>query len=75
LSARRSCHLFADADVPVSRVLNMQEHLDDEQVAHNGLYRSVPAVGTKRERRARYPALFDGAPISTDDLPVPGTDA
>ena len=47
------------------------EHLADEQVAHQALYRVVdePAVGPVR--RLRHPALFDGTPAETDDLPSP----
>jgi crotonobetainyl-CoA:carnitine CoA-transferase CaiB-like acyl-CoA transferase len=63
--------IFADADVPASAVLTKAEHLDDPQIAHNGVYRVVDEPGTGPVRRARHPALFDGSPIDTDDLGVP----
>jgi crotonobetainyl-CoA:carnitine CoA-transferase CaiB-like acyl-CoA transferase len=61
----------AEADVPASAVMTKAEHLDDAQVVHNAIYRIVddPVVG--RARRVRHPALFDGAPVDTDDLPCP----
>jgi hypothetical protein len=51
------------------------EHLDDEQVVPNAIYRVVsdPMVGLVR--RTRHPALFDGAPVETDDLPCPTLDS
>jgi crotonobetainyl-CoA:carnitine CoA-transferase CaiB-like acyl-CoA transferase len=63
--------VFAEADVPASAVMTVADHLDDEQVVHNRMYRIVddPALG--KVRRARHPALFDGAPVDTDDLPCP----
>ena len=63
--------IFGAADVPCSAVMSKAEHFDDEQVVHAATYRIVddPAVG--RARRTRHPALFDGDPIDTDDLPAP----
>ena len=63
--------IFADADVPASPVMTKAEHLDDAQVVHNAIYRVVadPVLGSAR--RARHPALFDGQPVETDDLPCP----
>jgi crotonobetainyl-CoA:carnitine CoA-transferase CaiB-like acyl-CoA transferase len=62
---------FADADVPASAVMSKAEHVEDEQVVHNAIYRVVsdPVVGNAR--RTRHPALFDGQPVETDDLPCP----
>jgi crotonobetainyl-CoA:carnitine CoA-transferase CaiB-like acyl-CoA transferase len=67
--------VFAEADVPASAVMTKAEHLDDEQVVHNAIYRVVsdPMVGLVR--RTRHPALFDGAPVETDDLPCPTLDS
>jgi crotonobetainyl-CoA:carnitine CoA-transferase CaiB-like acyl-CoA transferase len=67
--------IFAEADVPASAVMTKAEHLEDEQVAHNAIYRIVadPTMGSVR--RPRYPALFDGAPVETDDLPCPAIDS
>ena len=62
---------FADADVPASAVMNKAEHLDDEQVVHNAIYRVVPDPTLGTSRRTRHPALFDGQPVDTDDLPSP----
>src|SRR5262245_6907203 len=64
-------HAFAQADVPASAVLSYGDHLADPQVASNETYREVddPALG--RVRTVRYPALFDGAPTETDNLPIP----
>ena len=62
---------FAEADVPASAVMTKAEHLDDAQVVHNAIYRIVddPVLGSTR--RIRHPALFDGTPVETDDLPCP----
>jgi crotonobetainyl-CoA:carnitine CoA-transferase CaiB-like acyl-CoA transferase len=63
--------VFADADVPASAVMSVAEHIADEQVVHNRMYRIVddPALG--KARRARHPALFGAEPVDTDDLPCP----
>lgn len=63
--------IFAEADVPASAVLTKAEHLDDAQVVHNGIYRVVDEPGAGPVRRLRHPALFDGDPVDTDDLPTP----
>lgn len=63
--------IFAEADVPASAVLTKAEHLDDEQVVHNAVYRVVDEPGLGPVRRVRHPALFDGRPVETDDLPSP----
>jgi crotonobetainyl-CoA:carnitine CoA-transferase CaiB-like acyl-CoA transferase len=63
--------IFAEADVPASAVMTKAEHLDDEQVAHNAIYRTVPDPTLGTARRTRHPALFDGKPVDTDDLPSP----
>jgi crotonobetainyl-CoA:carnitine CoA-transferase CaiB-like acyl-CoA transferase len=64
--------IFAEADVPASAVKTTAEHVDDEQVVHNRTYRVVadPVLGGE-VRRVRHPALFDGEPVETDDLPCP----
>jgi crotonobetainyl-CoA:carnitine CoA-transferase CaiB-like acyl-CoA transferase len=67
--------VFAEADVPASAVMTKAEHLDDEQVAHNAIYRIVPDPTIGSIRRPRHPALFDGAPVETDDLPCPALDS
>ena len=63
--------IFAAADVPASAVMTKAEHVADAQVAHNAIYRTVsdPALGDVL--RTRHPALFDGAPVETDDLSCP----
>ena len=66
---------FAEADVPASAVMTKAEHLADEQVAHNAIYRIVPDPTLGSVRRPRHPALFDGAPVETDDLPSPAIDS
>jgi len=67
--------IFAEADVPASPVMTKAEHVDDEQVTHNAIYRTVadPALGSVL--RTRHPALFDGKPVDTDDLPCPAISA
>jgi crotonobetainyl-CoA:carnitine CoA-transferase CaiB-like acyl-CoA transferase len=62
---------FSEADVPASAVMSVAEHIADEQVVHNQMYRIVddPALG--KARRPRHPALFDAAPVDTDDLACP----
>jgi crotonobetainyl-CoA:carnitine CoA-transferase CaiB-like acyl-CoA transferase len=67
--------IFAEADVPASAVMTKAEHIDDEQVAHNMIYRIVSDPVTGSVRRTRHPALFDGAPVETDDLPCPVLDS
>ena len=62
---------FAEADVPASAVMTKAEHLADAQVVHNAIYRIVDDPVLGRARRIRHPALFDGAPVETDDLPCP----
>ena len=34
--------VFAEADVPASAVMTKAEHVEDEQVMHNAIYRTVP---------------------------------
>jgi crotonobetainyl-CoA:carnitine CoA-transferase CaiB-like acyl-CoA transferase len=63
--------IFSAADVPASPVMSKAEHLDDEQVVHNQVYRQGEQPGAGLVRRARHPALFDGVAIDTDDLPAP----
>jgi crotonobetainyl-CoA:carnitine CoA-transferase CaiB-like acyl-CoA transferase len=62
---------FADADVPASGVLTFEEHLADPQVAHNQLYHDIDGSPFGPQRRIRYPALFDGRAVETDDLSPP----
>ena len=66
---------FAEADVPASVVMTKAEHIDDAQVVHNAIYRVVDDATLGRARRTRHPALFDGEPVETDDLPSPALNA
>lgn len=45
-------------DVPVAPVRTLDEHLADEQVAHNRIFREVPSAAGGM-RVPRYPASFD----------------
>jgi crotonobetainyl-CoA:carnitine CoA-transferase CaiB-like acyl-CoA transferase len=63
--------VFAEADVPASAVMSLEQHLADEQVVHNGIYRTAELPAGRQVRYTRHPALFDGAPVETDDLPCP----
>lgn len=63
--------IFAAADVPASGVMTKADHIDDAQVVHNAIYRTVPDPTLGEVRRTRHPALFDGEPVDTDDLPCP----
>jgi crotonobetainyl-CoA:carnitine CoA-transferase CaiB-like acyl-CoA transferase len=64
--------LLEPCDVPIAPVRTLDEHLADEQVKHNRIYRELPtAAGGMRV--PRYPAIFDreqiepaGAPPSID---------
>ena len=58
-------------DVPVSPVMNIDSHLADSQVVHNGIYHETEEPEFGRVRHPRYVALFAGEPVETDDLPVP----
>jgi crotonobetainyl-CoA:carnitine CoA-transferase CaiB-like acyl-CoA transferase len=62
---------FRAADVPAASVLEPEAHFEDAQVAHNATYHVIddPLFGPMRV--VRHPALFDGTPAETDDLPVP----
>lgn len=62
---------FAAADVPASAVMPKSEHLVDAQAVHNEVYRFADQPGVGPVRRVRHPALFDGRPVETDDLPAP----
>ena len=60
--------LFEQADVPAAPVRTLDEHLSDEQVRHNRIYREVPSpAGTMRV--PRYPASFDGAHLVPGGAP------
>jgi crotonobetainyl-CoA:carnitine CoA-transferase CaiB-like acyl-CoA transferase len=63
--------VFAEVDVPASAVLDVAGHLADPQVVHNEMYHVSDDPTLGRIRRARHAALFDGAPVDTDDLAVP----
>ncbi len=63
--------IFAAADVPASAVMTKAEHIADTQVANNAIYRTVADPTSGDVRRTRHPALFDGSPADTDDLPCP----
>jgi crotonobetainyl-CoA:carnitine CoA-transferase CaiB-like acyl-CoA transferase len=62
---------FIQADVPVSAVFDMEEHISDPQVVHNRLYSLAVDSDGRASRRVRHPALFDGDPIETSGLPPP----
>ena len=47
--------IFAEADVPCSAVMSTAEHLDDEQVVHNRMYRIVPDPTLGQVRRRASP--------------------
>ena len=47
--------------MPASAVLTKAQHLEDEQVVHNAIYRIVDDAVSGPTRRIRHPALFDGA--------------
>jgi crotonobetainyl-CoA:carnitine CoA-transferase CaiB-like acyl-CoA transferase len=66
---------MADADVPASAVISLEQHFEDPQVVHNQLYHDLedPVFGTIR--RLRYPALFDESAAETDDLAVPSLES
>ncbi len=64
--------LLGPHDVPIAPVRSLDEHLADEQVQHNRIYREVPTVAGAM-RVPRYPATFGreqlepaGAPPSID---------
>lgn len=65
---------FADADVPASAVLSVDDHVADRQLAHNGTFQIREEPGMGRVRRVRHPALFDGAAAETAGLPAPVLD-
>ena len=62
---------FRAFDVPAASVLEPEAHFDDVQVLHNATYHVVDDPLFGRLRVVRHPALFDGAAVETDDLPVP----
>lgn len=67
---------FAARDVPAARCLTMDEHLADEQVEVQEIYRIEQWEGVGRVRTVRYPARFAsagrlGAP---GPAPAPGQD-
>jgi crotonobetainyl-CoA:carnitine CoA-transferase CaiB-like acyl-CoA transferase len=78
-----------ERDVPAARCASIDEHLADDQVAHNGIYRLEDWPGIGPVRSARYPARFASCPplhapgpapvlgADTDAVlaAVPGTDA
>ncbi len=67
--------VFAEADVPASAVLGVDDHLVDLQLAHNATFEVTENSILGRIRRVRYPARFDGAPTPTAGLPAPLLDA
>jgi crotonobetainyl-CoA:carnitine CoA-transferase CaiB-like acyl-CoA transferase len=50
--------LFGSRDVPAARCLTMDEHLADEQVEIEDIYRIEDWAGVGRVRTVRYPARF-----------------
>ncbi|MDQ2728621.1 MAG: CoA transferase [Actinomycetota bacterium] len=63
--------VFADADVPASAVLSVDDHVADHQLAHNATFRVTEDPILGRVRQVRHPARFDGAPAETAELPAP----
>jgi formyl-CoA transferase len=60
---------FAAAGVPAAAVLTQDEHLVDEQVAHNRLYAEATSpVGPVRQ--VRHPLVRDGAPLPAASTPL-----
>ena len=58
------------SDVPAARIRDFTEHIADEQTVHNGTYRRVEDPNLDGEwLLVRYPALYDGHQVETDDLP------
>jgi crotonobetainyl-CoA:carnitine CoA-transferase CaiB-like acyl-CoA transferase len=62
---------FTQADVPVTAVFDVEEHISDPQVVHNQLYSLAVDSDGRPSRRIRYPALFEGNPVETAGLPPP----
>jgi crotonobetainyl-CoA:carnitine CoA-transferase CaiB-like acyl-CoA transferase len=64
---------FAERDVPAGPVLDLDAHLADPQVVHNGIYRSGddPRMGTLRH--VRHPARFAGR-AAAEFRPAPALD-
>lgn len=62
---------FREADVPASAVMTIAEHMVDDQIAHNATYEDVDEQDLGVYRRPRHPALMNGAPCETDQLPSP----
>jgi crotonobetainyl-CoA:carnitine CoA-transferase CaiB-like acyl-CoA transferase len=52
--------VFAARDVPAARCLTMDEHLEDEAVAAQGIYSLQRWEGFGTVRTVRYPAVFEG---------------
>jgi crotonobetainyl-CoA:carnitine CoA-transferase CaiB-like acyl-CoA transferase len=61
---------FAAVDVPVAPVLDLEQHLHDDQVTHNELYSVVDSPHQGRQRMVRHPAHFAGAELPL--APAPG---
>jgi crotonobetainyl-CoA:carnitine CoA-transferase CaiB-like acyl-CoA transferase len=53
------------ADVPVTAVMSVEEHLHDPQIVHNETYRTVDDPQLGPTRVLRYPARFDADVVST----------
>lgn len=56
---------FRSADVPATAVLSIEDHLADEQIAHNQTYHVVDEAGLGDWVRPRTPALYNGEPAET----------
>jgi crotonobetainyl-CoA:carnitine CoA-transferase CaiB-like acyl-CoA transferase len=60
---------FRRQDVPAAPCLGIDEHLADDQVAHNRIYTITEQDGLGAVRAPRYPARFSSA---AGDLTGPG---
>jgi crotonobetainyl-CoA:carnitine CoA-transferase CaiB-like acyl-CoA transferase len=54
---------FREFDVPATAVLTKDQHMDDVQTIHNGIYSSIDSTAGPI-RRVRYPAVVDGQELS-----------
>jgi crotonobetainyl-CoA:carnitine CoA-transferase CaiB-like acyl-CoA transferase len=66
---------FDAHDVPAAPVLDIDAHLADPQVLHNGLYETTDDEHLGLVRRARYPARFNGDPNRGTSDPLRERDA
>jgi crotonobetainyl-CoA:carnitine CoA-transferase CaiB-like acyl-CoA transferase len=64
--------LFGSRDIPAARCLSMDEHLTDEQVQIEEIYRIEDWEGVGRVRTVRYPARFASTGRLGASGPAPG---